>query len=188
MGRGGFPAAYLALFFGSVVAIPRIPRSPARRRALRTQWRATATSKHNALIKKHLHPKTAARVRKELQIPLRGRPPAYVAADAAARTSNCIRAAWPGDVVGIYWSDSPGPASEGFYWRATVEEDDGQLYVASPDWPRERFDPLEDWWVMYEKKSRKRSRDDDDGVDDASDDEGVDEAPGDVDYATSQEV
>ena len=28
------------------------------------------------------------------------------------------------------------------------------------------FNPLKDWWVMYEKKSRKRSRDDDDGVDD----------------------
>ena len=35
-----------------------------------------------------------------------------------------------------------------------------------PNWPREPFDPLRDWWVMLEKKPRKRRRDD--GLDDAA--------------------
>ena len=80
-------------------------------------------------------------------------------------TGTCRRVVRPGDVIGIYWAGDPGPASEKFYWRATVEEDGGYLYVASPDWPREPFHPREDWWVMLEQKSRKRRRGDD-GLDD----------------------
>lgn len=228
MGRATFPAAYLALLLGSVVAIPRMPRSPARRRALRysgrraataahaagqavdptqklthvveastlwwfvrsipewaaeemhfvaqthwldsmdcireeddpeTQWRATATSKDIGNIKNALDVEIAERLRKDLMIPLYGRPPAHVA------TGTCRRVVRPGDVIGIYWAGDPGPASEKFYWRATVEEDGGYLYVASPDWPREPFHPREDWWVMLEQKSRKRRRGDD-GLDD----------------------
>ena len=131
-----------------------------------TQWRATATWKDDGNIKNALDTRTATLLRKRLQIPLRGQPPAYVAADAAARTSNCIRVARPGDVIGIYWSDSPGPVEEKFYWRATVEEDGGRLYVAAPGWNRRyAFDPSRDWWVMLEKKPRKRSRGGD-GLDD----------------------
>ena len=124
-----------------------------------TQWRATATSKDIGNIKNALDVEIAERLRKDLMIPLYGRPPAHVA------TGTCRRVVRPGDVIGIYWAGDPGPASEKFYWRATVEEDGGYLYVASPDWPREPFHPREDWWVMLEQKSRKRRRGDD-GLDD----------------------
>ena len=126
-----------------------------------TQWRATATSKDIGNIKNALDVEIAERLRTDLMIPLYGRPPAYVATGTG---TNCRRVR-PGDVIGIYWAGDPGPASEKFYWRATVEEDGGYLYVASPDWPREPFHPREDWWVMLEPKSRKRRRGDD-GLDD----------------------
>ena len=51
--------------------------------------------------------------------------------------------------------------------NAMEEDDKGHLCVTAPGWDEcVSFNPLKDWWVMYEKKSRKRSRDDDDGVDD----------------------
>ncbi len=51
-----------------------------------------------------------------------------------------------------------------------MEEDNkGLLCVTAPGWDEcVSFNPLKDWWVMYEKKSRKRSRDDDDGVDETT--------------------
>ena len=124
------------------------------------QWRATQTSKDGGRITHAIDVKNAERLRKELQIPLYGYPPAMVV------TAGTYRSVAPGDVIGIYWVNEPGPASENFYGRATVEEHGGRLYVASPHWPREPFDPLRDWWVMLEKKPRKRRRDD--GLDDAA--------------------
>jgi hypothetical protein len=48
MGRARCAVASSALLFGSVVAIPRIPRSPARRRALWDSGRRAATAAHAA--------------------------------------------------------------------------------------------------------------------------------------------
>ena len=108
--------------------------------------------------------KNAERLRKDLKIPLYGFPPPLVVPEGQIYSRKGSAA--PGDVIRIYWAGSPGPASEKFYWRATVEEDDkGHLCVTAPGWDEcVSFNPDKDWWVMYEKKSRKRSRDDDDGV------------------------